>query len=31
VRKDVGAPKNGQNLVEDIQKCKYWNLTIYRW
>jgi hypothetical protein len=23
VRKDAGAPKNGQKLVEDVQKYKY--------
>jgi hypothetical protein len=30
VRKDAGAPKNGQKLVEDVQKYKYKNLAIYR-
>ena len=22
--------ENGQKLVEDVQKCKDWNLTVYR-
>ena len=31
VRQDAGAPKNGQKLVEEVKKCKDWNLTVYRW
>jgi len=24
-------PENGQKLVEEVQKYKDWNLTVYRW
>jgi hypothetical protein len=24
-------PKNGQKLVEGVQKYKDWNLTVYHW
>jgi len=27
----MGAPKNGQRLVKEVQKYKDWNLTVYYW
>ena len=24
-------PKNGQKLVKEVQKYKYWNLIVYHW
>jgi hypothetical protein len=23
--------ENGQKMVEEVQKCKDWNLTVFRW